>query len=128
MRALGDVIVPVLDGDRQATPEERLSAVLCRVQVGVYARLWHRGPRGLADDAETVAREDSADALALELLAPRREVLARTRTIGIGVDTVCSVLTREFGLPASVADGYARVICASARPIPSMKEWLGLES
>lgn len=128
MKVFGDAIVPVLDGDRVASPQERFSAMLRGVRVGVYSRLWHRGPSGLAEDAETVAREDSADALALELVAPRREVIARTRAVGVGADTVSRVLTGEFGLPTSVAEGYARVICVAARPTPSMKEWLGLES
>jgi len=128
MKALGESILPVLDGDRTASPQERLSAVLRGVRVGIYSRLWRRGPQGVAEDAETVTREDAADALALELVAPRREVIARTRTLGFEGNTVRRILTNEFGLPASVAEEYARAICVAVRPTPSMKEWLGLDS
>ena len=81
--ALGKSIAPVLDGDRLPTDAERLSAVLRGVTLGVYSRLWLRGPLGLARDTHVVAREDAADELALELLAPKREVVARaSRVVG----------------------------------------------
>ncbi len=129
IRALGGSIIPVLDGDRPATPAERLSAVLRGVHIGVYTRLWQRGPLGLAEEAEAVAREDAADALALELLAPRRDVLARSRKLNAGAtaDAVAHLLRAEFGLPSSSARAYARVVCVSARPPRSIKAWLGIE-
>ncbi len=129
IQVLGHSIIPVLDGDRAAAPAERLSAVLRGVHVGVYTRLWKRGPLGLAEDAEVVAREDAADALALELLAPRREVLTRAR-LGDGdlsADSVIQMLRVEFGLPMSAARAYADVVCVSARPSKSIRAWLGLK-
>lgn len=129
IRAFGDSIIPVLDGDRAATPAERLSAVLRGVHVGVYSRLWHRGPLGLAEDAEVIAREDAADALALELLAPRRDLIARTRLRDGDptVDAVAQILQVEFGLPISTARAYAGAVCVSARPAKSIRAWLGIK-
>lgn len=127
--ALGQSIVPVLDGDRLPTDAERLSAVLRGVTLGVYSRLWLRGPLGLARDTKVVAQEDAADALALELLAPKREVVARARTLIAAGDRdgVADRLRSNFGLPATFAQSYARVLCASAKPLKSMKQWLGIE-
>lgn len=129
IRAFGESILPVLDGDRQVTPEERLSAVLRGVHIGVYSRLWHRGPSGLAEDADVVAREDAADILALEILAPRREVVARARlnTRDRRSDSVAQLLKLEFGLPSAAAKAYADVLCVSARPARSVRAWLGIK-
>lgn len=127
IQALGPSIVLVLDGDRPPTHAERLSAVLRDITLGVYHRLWLRGPEGLIRDAGMVAKEDMADALALELLAPRREVAARARSFlkKLQSGPVSSLLQTDFGLPAAVADAYARVLCASAKPTKSVRDWLG---
>lgn len=129
IKTFGESILPVLDGDRPATPEERLSAVLRGVHIGVYSRLWQRGPSGLAEDAEVVAREDAADVLALEILAPRREIVARARlnTRHRRSDSVARVLEVEFGLPATAAKAYADVLCVSARPVKSVRAWMGIK-
>lgn len=127
--ALGQTIVPVLDGDRLPTDAERLSAVLRGVTLGAYSRLWHRGPLGMVRDAQTLAREDAADTLAIELLAPKREVIARARELIAARDHngVGDLLQSVFGLPHSFAQPYARALCVSAKPAKSMKQWLGIE-
>jgi hypothetical protein len=129
IKTFGDSIVPVLDGDRPATPAERLSAVLRGVHIGGYARLWHRGPRGLAEDADVIAREDAADALALEILAPRRDVMSRVRTRdhNPNSDALARILQVEFGLPMPTARAYAGVLSISERPTKSVRAWLGIE-
>ncbi len=126
IQVFGQSIIPVLDCDRLPTHAERLSAVLGGVTLGVYSRLWLRGPLGLARDARVVAQEDLADMLAFELMAPRREVVARARDIIAKPDAVSALLRTEFGLPSSSADAYARVLCVIAKPAQSVKEWLGI--
>lgn len=128
LQAFGPSILPVLDGDRPPTDAEKLSAVLSGVNLGVYSRLWLRGPLGLARDAAVVAHEDLADRLAIEILAPRREVVSRTRKhIDRSNNRAVSALAQSvFGLPASCAQNYARVLCASAKPAQSVKGWLGI--
>ena len=129
LQTFGPSIMPVLNGDRPPTHAERLSAVLRGVPLGVYSRLWLCGPLGLASDVRVVAHEDLADVLALELLAPRRKVVARARKFinESRPDGVSGLLQKEFGLPASAADAYARVLCVSAKPAQSIKGWLGIE-
>jgi hypothetical protein len=125
----GQAIVPVLDGKRLPTDAERLSAVLRGVTLGVYSRLWLRGPLGLIHDEQVLAREDAADELALELLAPKREVVARSRGLIAAGDhaDVAELLHSAFGLPDMFARPYARMLCACAKPAKSMKQWLGID-
>src|SRR5262249_6861344 len=75
--ALGDPISEVLDGRRVPRPEERLSALLRDVELGIYAHWMERSPDGAVTTAAVLAGEDRADRLALELLAPSRHVLER---------------------------------------------------
>lgn len=128
VKSLGESILAVLDGDRAPTPAERLSAVLKGVPIGIYSRLWHRGPRGIAPSAGTLAREDAADVLALELLAPRRDVLQRARQCqdGMSAESLTALLQSTFGLPESSAWSYAGFLAASAKPTQSIKSWLGI--
>ncbi|HZL36224.1 MAG TPA: ImmA/IrrE family metallo-endopeptidase [Tepidisphaeraceae bacterium] len=127
--ACGESIVAILDGDRSPTDAERLTAVLQGVTVGVYSRLWLRGPLGLVRDSRVVAHEDLADILAIELIAPRREILARARKLIDRSDdsAVAGLLQSVFGLPKSSADAYSRVLCATAKPVQTIKAWLGIE-
>jgi hypothetical protein len=129
IHTFGLTILSVLDGARAPSPAERLSAVLRGVTLGVYSRLWLRGPLGLARDTRAVAQEDLADMLALELLAPRREIFTRARRFidQSQVDPISMLLRTEFGLPESSANAYARVLWVSAKPAPSMRDWLGMK-
>lgn len=127
VQALGPSILPVLDGDRTPSPEERLSAVLRGVRLGVYTRLWQRGPRGISDDLEAVAREDAVDALALELLAPRAEVVRAAKAAGWDAASLAGVLESRFGLPQPCAAAFANRACIATRPVPSVRQWLGIK-
>src|SRR6266581_2865974 len=65
----GPPILPVLDGDRQATLAERFHAVLSTVPLGVMSHFMERPDDGLPGN-EVIDVEDRANRLALELLAP----------------------------------------------------------
>lgn len=125
LQAFGESILQVLDGDRQPNDEERFSAVLRGVRLGVYSRLWQRGAGGLSEDLETVAREDAADALALELLAPRSDALRAAKAAGWNPGAVAQLLQSRFALPHLCAVAYARQTCVVGKPAPSFREWLG---
>lgn len=124
---LGAGILDVLNGDRSPSDQERFSAVLRGVKLGVYSRLWDRGPDGLALDIDAVGREDAADALALELLAPRGEATKAARELGWDPDAVAEALTRRFLLPTDIASTYAKGLCITGRPSTSFREWLGVK-
>lgn len=106
--ALGPVILEVLDGHRLATPQERLHALLRHAPLAGYSHLMRRS-MGLYNPDLALAEEE-ADQLAFELLAPAEEVrrLAGSGSCEEGFEVI---LRETFGLPASAAKAYARVLC-----------------
>jgi hypothetical protein len=112
--ALGEGILDVLDGRREARPAERLHALLRGVTTRTHTHLMERAGKALAPDVARAERE--ADLLACELLAPAALVLAR---LGVVADLdVCnhaerveSVLREVFGLPGAMAAEYAERLC-----------------
>ncbi|WP_157182264.1 ImmA/IrrE family metallo-endopeptidase [Methylobacterium sp. WSM2598] len=100
MTAFGSGIVTVLDRTRPPTLGERLSSALRNVPIEPYR---HAMDRGTAHRREVDAMEDEADDLAVELLAPWRELQAM-RGVRPGA------LRERFGLPAPVAARLAVLI------------------
>jgi hypothetical protein len=127
LRALGDRIREVLDGERAPRPEERLSALLRGVELGIYAHWMERSPDGAVTSAAVLAGEDRADRLALELLAPSRHVQEQLRHLGSSsVVEAVGLLVREYGLPRSHASSYMRFLARRRRAAQSFRQWLGL--
>jgi hypothetical protein len=127
---LGEAIRPVLDGDRPPTPDERVHALLADVPLGLHAHLMERGPDG-ALCLEVADTERDADRLALELLAPEEQALAllratRGETYTARVARAADAMAVRFGLPAAVAETYARRLLRRATGGPSVAEWLGM--
>ena len=77
LEKFGEGIRVVLDGDRLATPAERLAGVLRGMPLGTQAHLLDRRPDGALTDT-AMAAEIEADLAAFELIAPTKHVLART--------------------------------------------------
>ena len=104
---LGPDVVAVLDGLREPTDDERLDAALRRARLGPDVHLMER------DGPSTVAAEERADRLAVELLAPTDEVLRRLddgarRDSAAQAARARALLVEQFALPASVAAERAR--------------------
>jgi len=100
LQALGEAITPVLDGEREATPEERVAGVLSGVRVGAHV---HLVPREGVRESRVAIAEGEADDLGLELIAPREAVLAflRTRHVEqLGLVEQQRALASTFGVPA----------------------------
>ena len=119
--SLGGAVLEVLDGDRPPTTTERVHSLLEGVPLGPHLHLLERGllrPREFAEAAES-----AADRLALELLAPAREV---RRRVGARAsrNAVEQALEGDFGLPRAVAGAYARRF--ESPGTPSVREWLGI--
>lgn len=103
-------LLPVLDGDRDPTSRERLSAVLADVPVGVHTHLLDR-----TESDSTGLHEWRARRVALELLAPEAEVRKRAKTSGVrGADALRQLLIDDFGLPVPLATDYAGQLEGSA--------------
>jgi len=99
----GDIIIPVLDGERLASPAERLSGVLQGVKIGPCSHFLDRAPDGAPGESVLLA-EDEADLLGLELLAPAKSVVRASA----GGDARRRVLQSKYGLPPWAAELWGR--------------------
>ncbi|MHB8598483.1 MAG: ImmA/IrrE family metallo-endopeptidase [Ktedonobacteraceae bacterium] len=128
LTALGASILPVLDGERAPTVEERLHAVLSAVPLGVMSHVMERPDTGLPATF-VIAIEDRADRLALELLAPTQVLatLMQSATAPKGFELRLVFLTRllvqSYGLPEEIAATCARYILTQMGE-PTFRDWL----
>jgi hypothetical protein len=104
---LGPSVLPVLDGHRSPSRDERIGAILAGVRLSVCLHLMERTPDGHPPGREVTAAERRADDLAFELLAPVDAVRARLGP-GAGRQAIESFLRWTFGLPPIPASTYAR--------------------
>lgn len=127
---LGPTVRDVLDGLRAPSVNERMDAVLKRVRLGTYTHIIDRSPNLTIDSAIALGVEDWADRLALELLAPRSDVVRRLTCSGVSwrneeaFAVATTELTSVFGLPAETARRYGEMIVRGKRGTRSFREWL----
>jgi len=126
----GQSIIDVLDGERPPSVEERLAGTLRSLNLGNFDHLIDRDEKGSVSSMRVLDAEDNADRLALELLAPRRDVVKLMKEYKQKSQTVClhttqTLLTERYGLPATVATQYARFLLAKLTPQLSFRDWLG---
>jgi IrrE N-terminal-like domain len=125
---LGEGVLEVLDGDRPPRHEERVHALLARVQIGFHVHLLDRSPDGnIVSDAIEEAERD-ADRLALELLAPSAEVVRETRRYPPERrrETLIRSLVEVYGLPTTLAAYYAMLLAPTPAKGRSFVRRLGL--
>lgn len=124
----GEAIRPVLDGHRAPTREESVSSVLNRVPLGTEFHLMARGRTGAICSWDVEEREQRADRLALELLAPVKAALSLLReSAGLGENReagAAALLSQKFDLPSSAARAYATLLLGRSRPRPKLSERL----
>lgn len=130
LEALGERILPVLDGDRAPSIGEQVDGVLRGVALGTFQHLMERTASGSISQIAVLEAEDRADRLALELLAPRRIVVDRLMSRGMqwrepaAFAVAEALLVQDFGLPAPVAKHYGRLLVTGCRGPRSFREWL----
>jgi Zn-dependent peptidase ImmA (M78 family) len=121
--ALGDGIADVLDGLRPAKPTERASAVLSHVRLGPHVHIFPRR-EGEENSPPHMCIETRADELAIELVAPRSQVISLYRQLsmrGMGERKLVDELARYFGLPNHAFDSLiARM--DQRRPVSFVRE------
>ena len=105
VEALGPSILAVLDGDRQPTTAEALSAVLRGVTLTRFRHFMEHCPRR---QGQVERLEDEADHLAIELIAPQA-VLRRLS------DRSPGALRARFGIPASIAANLSASLAPTGR-------------
>jgi hypothetical protein len=123
---LGPSIVAALDGDRLATPAERLSGVLARCPIGVYREVLDRdGAEPLTAAADRM--EFEADAAAFSAVAPPAEVAERCKAAGRRLDRegILRTIQVDFGLACADAIRHLPVVLQFVRPqAPTLVESL----
>jgi hypothetical protein len=131
VRALGPAVAAVLDGERPATFDERLGALLADAPLAPYVHLMARDPDGEIGCPRVFEAECGADAFARELLAPRAEL--RPEVVAVARlplqqrwAEITGLLQRRFGLPIMNAGGYAQALVRDLTGGESVREWLGL--
>ena len=129
--SLGALALEVMDGKRPATSEERANAVLTNAPMGVHTHSMNRTQGGDIFQGTVLKAEDDADLLALELLAPAKEVWTRLAAKTESsfrelMECATQVLKGEFGLPDAIAKPYAYKLADTLTRGPSISEWLGL--
>jgi hypothetical protein len=107
---IGPSVLEVLDGQRAATHEERLSGLLYGVAVGCHTHLLARDDKGRPASPAIRQAEEAADRLAFELLAPIESVVAGPADER---KSLAEWLTSTFGLPMGQAAKYAELLFPS---------------
>jgi hypothetical protein len=125
VEALGKDILAVLNGKRQPSPQEAVSAFINQVPLGTLVRLMDRDSSGVIVTGRIDAAEHRANLVAFELLAPARHVLPRIR--GLPRAEVHAVLEAHFGLPARQARAYARILLGPEERGFSIRKYLDEE-
>ncbi len=133
LELLGDAGYEILEERRAPSAEERLRGVLHGVQLNTYLHLMERTSTGMVERYQVLEAESRADRLALELLAPKKSVLARLAENGVdwcGATVhilVRETLRQEFGLPEAVAERFGQMLLMHQQRPTSFRQWLGVE-
>ncbi len=131
VKIFGEKIYEVLDGNRVPAPTEKLDSILKDTKIDFFLHLMERSVNGDITNSCIIEAEDRADRLALELLAPKAEVLQRIVAIKLNMNdidfsaNVCRVLVNEFGLTHSTAGHYSRIIIQHFKRRCSFSKWIG---
>lgn len=118
-------LVEIIDGLREPTTDDEVSALLAHVDLRLFTDLFDREPAGGYASALQDAREVQAMRLSWQLLAPADEVLSRAAAAS--ASTLPEVLVQEFGFPSGAASDYAHYL---RRRIPEsfdVRRRLGLD-
>ncbi|MCY1022122.1 ImmA/IrrE family metallo-endopeptidase [Pyxidicoccus sp. MSG2] len=126
VHVLGETILAVLDGEREPTHEEVVTALFERVSLKPRSNLIRRSASGYYPNGEVATSERRADQLALELLAPA--ALVRPLLEGASETEAAERAQFRFGLPGKVARTYVASLRRHLRmPRFSSQSFLGLD-
>ena len=124
----GQSVVEILDGKRKPTITERVGSLLEGIRMGVSTNLMEREVQYDLNNIWKI--EDRADRIALELLAPSKEVFViadvSQRVFVDRLDSITQSLILNFGLPVVIAQGYGDALLRSIRKGPAWTEAIRL--
>ena len=127
---MGSRYVGVLYGSREATSTERIDAWLNNARSAPITHFMDRASDGGYVCGRSLEAECHADDLAIELLAPRAEMVRIVRDcqklpFRDLTDAVRRIAERRFGLPDSIAERCASRVVWQMRGGPSTAERFG---
>jgi len=130
-RWMGQDYVDILYGSREATPTERIDAWLNGVRSSAFTHFMDRDSNGGYGCGNALEAECSADRLAIEILAPRAEMVSvvsdyEKLPFRDLVDATRRIAEQRFGLPYAVAVPYVDRIAWRLTRGPSTAERFGL--
>lgn len=131
MSKMGDNIASVLDGEREATIQEKVNGLLKGVNMKTYTHLVEKTGDGAFTDYTILKAENNADSLALELLAPSKEVIRKIKhsitkpRFHDFVSVGNNILTDIYGLPRTIAQNYAQQLGYFVTKGPSLMHKIG---
>jgi len=128
---LGHDFSGVLHGLREATPIERIDARLNNVRSGALVHFMDRTATGGYGCGAIHEAECLADDLAVEILAPRAELIESLSSFGPmgfseSLRAARRIAERRFGLPETIAEWYADRVVWQLKGGPSTAERFGL--
>ncbi|MYE54390.1 MAG: ImmA/IrrE family metallo-endopeptidase [Chloroflexi bacterium] len=127
---LGPDFSRVLHGLREATPTERIDARLNNVRSDALVHFMDRTAAGGYGCGRIHEAECLADDLAVEILAPRSELIKSLSSFGPmdfseSLSAARRTAKRRFGLPETIADWYANRVVWQLKGGPSSAERFG---
>lgn len=128
---LGEKIVEVMDGYREATNEEQIDGILTSVSIKPYTHLLEKNSNGSFSNMNILNAENDADALALELLAPYATIIKdtnpnRNKISFYDFKNQCyQILRNKYLIPDSIAEAYSSKLAYAEIGSPSLAEKLG---
>ena len=131
VKKLGESILEVMDGYREATNEEQIDGTLTSVSIRPYTHLLEKVGDGSFNNMDILDSENDADALALELLAPHATVIKdtnpnRNKISFYDFKNRCyQVLRSKYLIPDSIAEAYSSKLVYVAIGSPSLADKLG---
>ena len=131
VKKLGPGILEVIDGRREATILERIDGALYAVLARPYTHLLEKVGDGSYENSDVQKAENDADELAVELLAPRSEIIRsfypiKTRLSFNSVKDQCyRGLRYKYLIPNSVAEIYSTRIAYGITGGPSLLDQFG---
>ncbi len=132
VKRLGPGILDVIDGRREATILERIDGALYSVLTRPYTHLLEKAGDGSFQRWDVQQAENEADELAVELLAPRSEIVKRFYPIKARLsfnsvkDQCFRDLRYKYMIPISVAEMYSTRIAYGITGGPSLRDQFGL--
>lgn len=132
VKKFGLGILEVIDGRREATILERIDGALYSVLTRPYTHLLEKVGDGSYQSRDVQRAENEADELAVELLAPRSEIIKnfypiKARLSFISVKDQCyRELRYKYLIPKSVAEICSTRIAYNVTGGPSLLDQFGL--